>query len=188
MQEKPVAKVPSYMQQPPPQPPQQQPSYADQVMESVSDALGEVVDASTAHGMPSVEVPAQDYEQGYAEGAVGGADANGGWQQLWDDEVESYYYYHESTGEATWVRPEEYTTDETQAAVGPSKQGNGEETEGEWEHYWDETEGMWYSYNAETGETKWDEVEATEGEGDTAANAETDAKIDALFAVAEPKW
>ena len=72
-------------------------------MESVSDALGEVVDASTASGMPSTETPAQDYEQGYAEDAGGGADANGGWQQMWDDEVESYYYYQESTGEATWV-------------------------------------------------------------------------------------
>ena len=37
----------------------------------------------------------------------------------------------------------------------------------------------------QTGETKWDEVEATD---DRASDAETDAKIDALFAVAEPKW
>ena len=73
-----------------------------------------------------------------------------------------------------------------------SQVSQGDTVADSWDHYWDETEGMWYSYNAETGETKWDEDYSAHEVLSAAEQQETDAKIDSLFsvtdAVAEPKW
>jgi len=87
--------------------------------------------------------------------------SGGGWIQMWDEEVLSNYYYNSATGEASWIRPENYRGSdgvdgelmEPRAEVGQS----GSDEDEAWERYWDETEGAFYMHNPTTGETRWAE-------------------------------
>jgi hypothetical protein len=52
--------------------------------------------------------PDAEHAAAAADDGVGGGDAQESeseWSQHWDDEVESYYYFNHTTGEASWVRP-----------------------------------------------------------------------------------
>lgn len=71
------------------------------------------------------------------------------WVELWDEEVQSYYYYNENSGEASWIKPDGLIGT---GGTGPKMDNS---TGKKWESYWDDDEGMWYSFCAETGETQW---------------------------------
>jgi len=74
------------------------------------------------------------------------------WVKMWDEQVESHYYYNERTGEASWIRPDDL----------PDSDGEGtaalawDET-GSWDRYWDDEAGAFYMHNPETGDTRWAE-------------------------------
>ena len=85
------------------------------------------------------------------------------WVQLYDGEVQAYYWYCEKTGEAQWEQPglpaesgggymTDYSTDYyssggeyDQAAQNPTG----------WQEYWDEQAQAKYWYNYNTGEASW---------------------------------
>jgi hypothetical protein len=87
--------------------------------------------------------------------------SGGGWIQMWDEEVLSNYYYNSITGEASWIRPEDYRgADDNDGAMTANNSGAKERAAGggedvEWERYWDETEGAFYMHNPSSGETRW---------------------------------
>lgn len=78
-----------------------------------------------------------------------------GWIQMWDEEVESNYYYNQLTGEASWIRPEEVAEDVGTGDSIVSSLG-GASIVDEWDRYWDDEAAAYYLHNATTGETKWE--------------------------------
>mmetsp|Transcript_18797 Transcript_18797/g.54751 ORF Transcript_18797/g.54751 Transcript_18797/m.54751 type:complete len:380 (-) Transcript_18797:151-1290(-) len=64
------------------------------------------------------------------------------WVQLWDEEVESNYYYNQRTGEASWIRPDDFREPRQPVST-------------VWNRYWDEEAKQFYIYNSETGESRW---------------------------------
>lgn len=51
------------------------------------------------------EAPPWQQQEG-EDGQWADDDAEYAWEQLWDDEVGSYYYYNRRTGEASWIPPD----------------------------------------------------------------------------------
>jgi hypothetical protein len=49
-----------------------------------------------------------------------------GWVEMYDESMEAYYYLHEESGEASWVRPEEEQYDESGVAIQAPKRFGGE--------------------------------------------------------------
>lgn len=111
---------------------------------------------------PDHDVPTTEPDSGQSGGS-GATGQSSQWLQLWDEEIESYYYFNETSGEASWVLPDDVEEGSVVARAGADTVYETAPAKGdEWEHYWDEHEGMWYSYNATTGETKWDTDEASQ--------------------------
>jgi hypothetical protein len=107
------------------------------------------------------------------------------WIQLWDEEVESNYYYNQITGEASWIRPEEVTDDITSAGGGgggsdsvTSSAGGGMYPDESWERYWDEDAAAHYLHNTLTGETRWESDYQGTTDLDFALDFEADTKTD----------
>ena len=103
-----------------------------------------------------------------------------GWQAVWDEEYQRYYYYNEATGQATWdkppyrpppILPPPGGAANISAGVNGSAAEGGEENEEEaeeeestdvpsdlpegWVEVWDEEYQMYYYHNAATGESTW---------------------------------
>lgn len=83
-------------------------------------------------------------------------EADHGWIQMWDEEVESNYYYNQLTGEASWIRPEEVAEDVFGGDSVVSSLGGASIIDESWDRYWDDEAAAYYLHNATTGETKWE--------------------------------
>lgn len=49
-----------------------------------------------------------------------------GWVEMYDSEMQAHYWFHEESGEASWVRPEEEEYDEVGAVISPPKRFGGD--------------------------------------------------------------
>lgn len=88
-----------------------------------------------------------NYASGYnTESEPGEVSAAGQseWQEYWDEQAQSKYWYNNITGEASWTSPAAYSSVST---VNTHSEA--------WVSYIDEATGQEYWYNAETGETSW---------------------------------
>lgn len=90
------------------------------------------------------------------------------WVQLWDPQVNAWYWYCELTGQAQWEEPSagdygsgydetgaftDYSTDNTSGYNTENDYGN--TSAAGWSEYWDEQAQAKYWYNHETGEATW---------------------------------
>mmetsp|Transcript_73351 Transcript_73351/g.138477 ORF Transcript_73351/g.138477 Transcript_73351/m.138477 type:complete len:528 (+) Transcript_73351:70-1653(+) len=87
------------------------------------------------------------------------------WIRMWDAEMASNYYYNQTTGEASWIPPEDFQeppdSDLCGDGAGGGGGGGGDDggawagSEGVWERYWDSEAHAYYAHNPTTGETRW---------------------------------
>jgi hypothetical protein len=73
------------------------------------------------------------------------------WIQMYDEQVESNYYYNKDTGEASWIRPDDFLDDDDDGSLSMATSRD------VWEQYWDESVSAFYMHNPATGETRWAE-------------------------------
>jgi hypothetical protein len=102
---------------------------------------------------------------------------HGHWIQLWDEEVESNYYYNQQTGEASWIKPDDVVEDNgggggggDSSVVSSLEGGSSIIDDVAWDRYWDDEAGAYYLHNPLTDETKW------ESEFEEAVSYEADSK------------
>jgi len=78
---------------------------------------------------------------------------------MWDEEVESNYFYNQRTGEASWIPPDDWRGVDSVSGGGEGYGGGGSGVgggeDGEWDRYWDDEAGAFYMHNPGTGETRW---------------------------------
>mmetsp|Transcript_11621 Transcript_11621/g.14007 ORF Transcript_11621/g.14007 Transcript_11621/m.14007 type:complete len:476 (-) Transcript_11621:116-1543(-) len=113
------------------------------------------------------------------------------WVQLWDEEVESNYYYNQLTGEASWIRPEELGAELESGAGGGgdstvSSMGGSTCLDGNWERYWDEDAAAHYLHNTTTGETRWESDHHEDGVN--AIFSDTTLEFDSLTEAQGKDW
>ena len=119
--------------------------------------------------LSDTQLQVEQVQEGYQEEYEGGYEEayqpEQVWVQHWDDEVEAFYYYNNQSGEATWVRPDDYVDGSEDGGDGTYLQeeedtGNSAHVE----YFYDDDAQMWYGVNAETGETWWEAAPESSGQ------------------------
>jgi len=92
-----------------------------------------------------------------------------GWERVWSEEENRYYYTNRKTGGSSWTKPKVYNIEslEDDNQQGEAQDDNDEETSEEeqdlppgWEAVWSKDKERYYYHNSETGKSTWVKPEA----------------------------
>ncbi len=109
-------------------------------------------------GAAFADLGAYQEEQVKPRKPVGEPRKVGEWEELWDEESQSCYYYHSETGEYHWEKPEGFDqqwlgTQDTMAMTARSAR---KREAGPWQELFDPETATTYYYNERSGESRWD--------------------------------
>ena len=91
----------------------------------------------------------------------------GDWQQFWDGEHKTFYYFNAKTEETTWEKPPDFELADTtlsgvvgQASAQSASDAADDPLLEQWIRYWDSDSQSYYFYNTGTGEASHEEPES----------------------------
>jgi hypothetical protein len=115
------------------------------------ESAGGITDYSTDAG----EESGYESEAGPTHHA---GNATSPWQEFWDEQAQSKYWFNEGTGEASWTKPEGIPGSSRPGSARSGGGGKGKPLGEDWVSYIDADTDQEYWYNATTGETSWTPV------------------------------